>query len=76
MSIATSGNYLNYNNIDNVKVGHIFDARQNTAYEGSITVFPLLQNLVRLQMLLQQAYLRWGLMMQKRGYPLIVIFQL
>ena len=34
MSIATSGNYLNYNNIDNVKVGHIFDARQNTAYDG------------------------------------------
>ena len=36
MSIATSGNYLNYNYIDNVKVGHIFDARQNTAYDGNI----------------------------------------
>ena len=37
IAIATSGNYLNYNFINNnTKVGHIFDARQNTPYDGSI----------------------------------------
>jgi thiamine biosynthesis lipoprotein len=36
IAIATSGNYLNYNYINNAKVGHIFDARQNSSYEGSI----------------------------------------
>ena len=35
-AIATSGNYLNYNYIDNNKVGHIFDARQKTPYDGNI----------------------------------------